>query len=83
MTYYYSVKWEELKEEIQNCMEKWTEAYDGCGNQKMTGHQRLTETVSRTEYEDGTVFYVNYGTEDVQLEGGAIVKARSYMKIKK
>lgn len=82
MTYYYSVNWENLKEEIQTSMEKWAEAYDGLGNQKMTSHQRLSENVSRTEYEDGTVFYVNYGTEDVQLENGAKVEARNYIKIK-
>ena len=47
----------------------------------MTGHQNLTETVSLTEYEDGTKVYVNYGYLDSQVDG-LTVPARDYLVVR-
>lgn len=79
--YYYSVDWESLKEEITACAAQWADAYKGLENQAMTAHEKLSEDVYRTEYENGTVFYVNYGDTDVQLSDGTQLAARSYLKL--
>jgi hypothetical protein len=47
----------------------------------MTGHDNLTETVSCTEYEDGTKVYVNYGYEDY-TDAGVTVPARDYKVVR-
>ena len=47
----------------------------------MTGHEKLTETVSCTEYDDGTKVYVNYGYEDYSTDG-VTVPARDYLVVR-
>ena len=79
--YYYSVEWESLKEEITACAAEWADAYKGLENQAMTAHEKLSEGVYRTEYENGTAFYVNYGNTDVELPDGTPLQAGSYLKI--
>lgn len=78
---YYSVDWESLKDEITACAAEWADAYDGLENQAMTAHEKISEDVYRTEYENGVVFYVNYGDTDVQLSDGTQLHARSYLKL--
>ena len=80
---YYSINWEYLKDEITACAAEWAKAYDGLENQAMTAHEKLAEDVYRTEYENGVVFYVNYGSEEVQLPDGALLPGRSYLKLEK
>ena len=48
----------------------------------MKSHKKLDDNLYRTEYEDGTVFYVNYGANDAVTESGAVVPSRSYLKVK-
>ena len=45
------------------------------------GHEKLTETVSCTEYDDGTKVYVNYGYEDYSTDG-VTVPARDYLVVR-
>ena len=79
--YYYSVDWESLKDEITAYATEWANAYNGLENQAMTVHEKVSADVYRTEYENGTVFYVNYGSTDVQLSDGTKLPARSYLKL--
>jgi hypothetical protein len=82
MSYYYSVDWDVLQEEIETCATAWSEAYNGLQNQEMVNHKKITSEVSYTEYEDGTAFYVNYGDADVEMDNGITIPARSYLKTK-
>lgn len=47
----------------------------------IVGHARLAEDVAMTQYEDGTVVYVNYGGSDYVHEG-VTVPARDYTVVK-
>lgn len=78
--YYYSVQWDALKGEIMEYARKWKEAYDGLESLSMIGHEKLADGVYRTEYENGTVFYVNYGENEVTLPDGSSLAARDYKK---
>ena len=49
----------------------------GTNSKRITGHERLSADVTRTEYEDGTSVYVNYGLENYSA-AGVIVPARDY-----
>lgn len=50
-------------------------------NQRMTGHEWVTNKVSCTTYEDGTKVYVNYSYEDVKVSG-VTVPARDYKTVR-
>ncbi|HAY97921.1 MAG TPA: hypothetical protein DCY23_06620 [Ruminococcaceae bacterium] len=82
MSYYYSVKWDALKEKVKEYAARWKEAYDGLNDKEMKFHKKTGDNFYRTEYEDGTVFYVNYGANDAVTESGAVVPPRSYLKVK-
>lgn len=50
----------------------------GLNNQYITGHEVLTNGVTATTYENGTVVYVNYNTTDY-VDGSMTVPARDYL----
>ncbi len=50
-------------------------------NQKMVGHENITDKLSCTVYEDGTKVYVNYSYDEYETEDGT-VPARDYMVVK-
>ncbi|MGF7143067.1 hypothetical protein HNQ56_001489 [Anaerotaenia torta] len=79
--YYYSVDWKTWKGQITECAMEWQEAYNGLENQAMIAHEKVADRVYRTEYEDGTVFYVNYNDSDVTLPDGSLLAARDYRKV--
>ncbi len=56
---------------------EYQQAMRGLGNQRITGHEALSEDVRVTEYENGARVYVNYGAQDCQAED-VTVPARSY-----
>ena len=60
---------------------EWQKAYKGLENQAMIAHGKVADRVYRTEYEDGTVFYVNYNDSDVTLPDGSLLAARDYRKV--
>lgn len=49
----------------------------GLNQQRIVSHDRLTDLVTVTGYEDGTKVYVNYGSEDYAADG-VTVAARNY-----
>jgi len=50
-------------------------------NQEMVGHKKLSDTLSCTEYADGTKVYVNYDYIDAEADG-ITVPARDYLVVK-
>ncbi|MBQ9387804.1 MAG: hypothetical protein IJU01_03985 [Lachnospiraceae bacterium] len=50
-------------------------------SQRITNHSYVTDTLTLTEYEDGTKVYVNYGYENANADG-ATVGARDYLVVK-
>lgn len=60
---------------------RYDEELGGIFGQRITGHERLTESLSCTTYEDGTKVYVNYGYADVTAEDGTKVAARDYKAV--
>ena len=82
MSYYYSVRWDAIKEKVMEYAARWKEAYDGLNDKEMKSHKKTGDNFYRTEYEDGTVFYVNYGANDAVTESGAVVPPRNFLKVK-
>lgn len=51
-------------------------------NQQMVGHDKITPTLSCTEYADGTKVYVNYSYDAVKTPEGKELPARDYLVIR-
>ncbi len=51
-------------------------------NQQMVDHEKLSENLSCTVYEDGTKVYVNYSYTDAQTPDGVTVPARDYKVVR-
>ena len=64
-------------EDAAEMINKYQTEMAGLNQQRIVSHEKVTETLSVTGYEDGTKVYVNYGTEDC-TENGVVVPARSY-----
>ncbi len=51
-------------------------------DQEITGHEKLSDDLSCTVYEDGTKVYVNYSFTDAVTEDGVEVPARDYKVVR-
>ncbi len=51
-------------------------------NQEMTSHEKITDELSCTVYEDGTKVYVNYSFTDAVTPDGVQVPARDYKVVR-
>ncbi len=51
-------------------------------NQEIVGHEKLSEELSCTVYEDGTKVYVNYSFTDAETPDGVKVPARDYKVVR-
>jgi len=56
-----------------------SKALEGLQGMKMKEHIYLSDTVARVTYEDGTMIYINYGSEAISIEGVQI-EAESYLR---
>lgn len=80
MPYYFSVDWDVLKEEIAESAKTWSQAYVGLDSLSIEQHKKVQDDVYLTVYENGVGFYVNYGDNDVNINGLS-VKANDYLRI--
>ncbi len=74
---YNSADYNMWKEEALSIIMRYQQEMAGLNSQRITGHERLSEDVTVTRYEDGTAVYVNYGTEEYEVNGVS-VPARDY-----
>jgi hypothetical protein len=56
------------REEIKNTA-AWMAPLSGYAGMQMTGHERVTDTLSATTYANGDMVLVNYGSEDAEHLG--------------
>jgi hypothetical protein len=80
-TEYYGSEFDSCHQDIVDTYKRYNSELGHTFNQEMTGHQKLTETVSCTEYDDGTKVYVNYGYEPYSADG-VTVPARDYLVVR-
>ena len=80
-TQYYGSTYSDWKDNMLSIYERYNKELGHTFNQEMTGHVNLTPVLSRTDYEDGTKVYVNYGYSDVS-EDGVTVPARDYLVVR-
>ena len=67
-------------EEIAESAKTWSQAYVGLDSLSIEQHKKVQDDVYLTVYENGVGFYVNYGDNDVNINGLS-VKANDYLRI--
>lgn len=77
-TSYVSTVWSGWKDRAIDVITKYRADMNGLNDQKIVGHTVISQTLTCTEYENGTKVYVNYDSE-VQTADGIAVPARSYL----
>jgi len=75
---YYSLCWGDWKQEIENVLEELADLEDVFG-QRITGHKNLGFGAYSTSFANGTTVYVNYGKEDVTVEG-VLIPAQGFVR---
>ena len=80
-TEYYGSNFDSCHQYIVDTYNRYNSELGHTFCQEMTDHENLTETVSCTEYEDGTKVYVNYGYEEY-TDGSVAVPARDYKVVR-
>ena len=80
-TQYYGSNFDSCHQDIIDTYTRYNNELGHTFNQEMTGHKNLTDTVSCTEYADGTKVYVNYAFSDAEVDG-VVVPARDYKVVK-
>ena len=80
-TEYYGASYDSVGQKVVDTYTRYNNELGHVFNQEMTGHKNITETLSVTEYADGTKVYVNFGYDDVTADG-VDVPARDYKVVK-
>ena len=80
-TEYYGANYDSWRDQALAIYARYNSELGHTFSQEMTGYQNLTETLSVTEYADGTRVYVNFGYEDAAAEG-ITVPARDYQVVR-
>ncbi len=76
----YGASFSSWEEEAKEIILRYQREAAGLNSQRIVGHGQLSETLTVTEFEDGTRVYVNYGTED--STGEVSVPARDYLVVR-
>ncbi len=77
----YSVNFEAWKDTALAAWQRVNEAVGDLQGLLIIGHEKLSDDVYCTTYENGTKVIVNYGTQDVQYEGKT-VSAQDFLVLK-
>ena len=74
---YTAASYDRWKDELIPVIVRYQTEMAGLNQTPIAGHERLSDSVTVTVYEDGTKVYVNYGSTDY-AENGVSVGARDY-----
>lgn len=77
-TEYYGAGFDSWKEKAQEIYKRYNIKLGKTFTQKIVDFKNVNANVTRTEYEDGTVVYVNYSNEPFTSSEGFLVSAQDY-----
>lgn len=80
-TEYYGSDYSAWKDRLVDIYTRFDKELGHTFNQEMTGHSNITDTLSCTEYADGTKVYVNYDYIDAEADG-ITIPAKDYVVVK-
>ncbi len=81
-TEYYASDFATVHDRMMEIYNRYNNELGHVFDQQMTGHEKLDDKLSCTEYEDGTKVYVNYDFTDAVTPDGVKVPARDYLVVR-
>ena len=66
------------KDQVLSMIQRYQTDMAGLNRKRIEKHERVSELVTCTTYEDGTKVYVNYGREDYK-KGPVQIPSRDYV----
>lgn len=75
---FYSIAWSDWKEEIEGMIGELSALDNVCG-QVLIQHRKVSDGVYESTYQDGTVIYVNYQKDSVQM-GDTLIPAMGFKR---
>lgn len=81
-TEYFGAEYDTWHDRMMEIYTRYNSELGHTFSQKMTGHEKLSATLSCTEYADGTKVYVNYGYDAVKTPEGRELAARDYLVVR-
>ncbi len=75
---YFGSTYADWAEKASGLITRYQKDMEGLNQQRIVSHEKLTDEVAVTGYEDGTKVYVNYGM-DVYAADGVVIPARDYI----
>lgn len=81
-TEYYASDFATVHDRMMETYNRYNSELGHVFGQQMTDHEKLTEDLSCTVYEDGTKVYVNYSYTDAVTPDGVAVPARDYKVVR-
>ncbi|MBR2489662.1 MAG: hypothetical protein IKB45_04240, partial [Clostridia bacterium] len=76
-TEYYKYLYKNSYKQAKEYYDKYLPLYKKISSQSITLHTRLTDSLTKTVYSNGTVVYVNYSDVDVEADG-LTIKPKSF-----
>ncbi len=80
-TQYYGSDYSAWRERMMSIYNRYNEELGHTFNQEMVNHTNFSDTLSCTEYADGTKVYVNYDYIDAEADG-ITIPARDYLVVR-
>lgn len=80
-TEYYGSDYDAWHERLLSIYNRYNKELGHTYNQEMKSHRNISDTLSCTEYADGTKVYVNYDYIDAETDG-IVVPAKDYVVVK-
>ena len=77
-TLYHSTAFSGLESGIYETVSAYNDYFESIKNAKITSHKILGNGLRKTEFDNGTAVYVNYGSTELTSEAGAVA-AGSYI----
>lgn len=81
-TEYYASDFATVHDRMMETYNRYNSELGHVFNQQMTDHEKITEDLSCTVYEDGTKVYVNYSYTDAVTPDGVAIPARDYKVVR-
>jgi len=81
-TQYFGADYSAWHDDLIEIYKRYNDEMGHTFNQKMVGHEFVTNELTCTTYEDGTKVYVNYSYDELQASDGTVIPARDYVVVR-
>lgn len=79
LRYLYSCNYDQWKDDIVQSYTDYSKVMKSIAGADIINHDKVSDGLYKTTYDNGVCVYVNYATEDTVTESGTVVPAKGYI----